>query len=267
MIEAWRDSKSFLLLLIEIIEKTKHLQYQDLIKWSGRPILPWFTAEGTPVALNAEVRESIRNDILAGHFAFGARLRIDELSARYGLSHTPIREALRELNGEGLVTIESNRGARVRAVDLGFVDSLFDLRIAVESMMTRRAAARIAEEQLDELDAIEEQLEARARRGDTREVLFANRRFHDLINEAADNPHAGEILGRNWHLVSALWQRYGYPKERLVGVISDHRHLVTALRARDSEAAAMIATAHAAKAKSDLLGTMRAARVKRRELA
>jgi DNA-binding GntR family transcriptional regulator len=216
------------------------------------------------VALNAEVRESIRGDILAGIFAFGARLRINELSARYGLSHTPIREALRELHGEGLVTIESNRGARVRVVDVGFVDSLFDLRIAIESMMTRRAAARIMLPQLDELDAIEDELEAHARRGDTGEVLLANRRFHDLINEAADNPQASEILSRNWHLLSALWQRYGYPRERVTGVASDHRHLVSALRDHDSEAAAMIAMAHAAKAKSDLLRIMRAAGEQRR---
>ncbi len=209
------------------------------------------------MALNAEVRESIRGDILAGIFAFGARLRINELSARYGLSHTPIREALRELHGEGLVTIESNRGARVRVVDVGFVDSLFDLRIAIESMMTRRAAARIMLPQLDEL-------EAHARRGDTGEVLLANRRFHDLINEAADNPQASEILSRNWHLLSALWQRYGYPRERVTGVASDHRHLVSALRDHDSEAASMIATAHAAKAKSDLLRIMRAAGEQRR---
>lgn len=213
------------------------------------------------MALNADVRELIRGDILGGVFAFGARLRIDELSARYGLSHTPIREALRELHGEGLVTMEPNRGARVRVVDLGFVDSLFDLRIAVEAMLTRRAAARISPTQIEQLESIETTLEAMAQLGDTPQVLLANRCFHDLINEAADNPHATEILSRNWHLLSALWRRYGYPRERVTGVASDHRHLIAALAERDGEAAAMIATAHAAKAKSDLLRIMRRAGV------
>ncbi|MBI1776875.1 MAG: GntR family transcriptional regulator [Proteobacteria bacterium] len=209
------------------------------------------------MALNVDVRELIRADILSGAFPFGARLRIEELSARYGLSHTPIREALRELRGEGLVTIEPNRGARVRIVDINLVDSLFDLRIAIEAMLTRRAAARISKTQLEQLDQIELELEKHAEAGNAHAVLLTNRRFHDLINDAADNPHASEILSRNWHLLSALWHRYGYPLARVTGVASDHRHLIRALAEHDGEAAAMIATAHAAKAKADLIRIMR----------
>ena len=67
-----------------------------------------------------DIQRLLRDDIISGSLPFGSRLRIDELATRYGVSHMPIREALRELHGEGLVVIEPNRGARVRSIDLSF---------------------------------------------------------------------------------------------------------------------------------------------------
>ena len=89
-----------------------------------------------------DILELLRRDIVAGELPFGSRLRINELATRYGVSHMPIREALRELHGEGLVIIEKNRGARVREFHQGLVEDLFDIRSAIETMLARRAAER-----------------------------------------------------------------------------------------------------------------------------
>ena len=67
----------------------------------------------------------IRDDIVSGALRFGERITMDALASRYGVSHMPVREALRELQGEGLVQIEPNRGARVRSIDSSFVENLF----------------------------------------------------------------------------------------------------------------------------------------------
>ena len=79
---------------------------------------------------------------------FGSRLTLEQLASRYSAGHMPIREALRQLQGEGLVVLTPNRGARVRAVDIEFVRNIFDLRMAIAPMLARRAAERIQPEQI-----------------------------------------------------------------------------------------------------------------------
>jgi DNA-binding GntR family transcriptional regulator len=116
-------------------------------------------AHAAPTPTNLRASDRLRADILAGAFGFGARLKIEDLARRYATSHMPIREALRSLHGEGLIVIEPNRGARVRSIDVDFVRNMFDLRVAIEAMMTRRAAERATSDDLAQLAAIESRLE------------------------------------------------------------------------------------------------------------
>jgi DNA-binding GntR family transcriptional regulator len=205
------------------------------------------------------VPERIRHEIVAGVLPFGGRVTIDELASRYGVSHMPVREALRELRGEGLVLIEPNRGARIRPVDRKFVADLFETRSALEIMLSRRAARRFQPVDADMLEQIEEQLESQVAAGDWDAVLASNRRFHQLVNRVADNPDAVALVDRHWLLIAALWQRYGYGPERFSGVASDHHHLIKCFRDNDSEGAAMLMGAHVLKACQELLDRMKAA--------
>lgn len=212
-----------------------------------------------PEIEEGSICDRLRQDILSGVFPFGGRLKIDELAARYTTSHMPVREALRQLQGEGLVNVEPNRGARVRAINIEFVRDLFDLRIALEAMLARRAAEKIVSSQLDEIRRIESDLEASAARSDFAAVLAANQAFHAVINNAAGNFEAIRILDRHWNIIVALWGRHGYGEERVAGVISDHRQIIVALSQRDAEGAAILQTAHAAKAKQEMLRRIQAA--------
>jgi DNA-binding GntR family transcriptional regulator len=203
-----------------------------------------------------DIQQLLRDDIISGELPFGSRLRIDELAARYGVSHMPIREALRELHGEGLVVIEPNRGARVRTIHISFVEDLFDIRSAVETMLARRASERRTDDHLRALQEAQSNLEERVAAGDFLSVPRANHRFHGVINDAAGNPGALSLVDRHWLLVAALWQRYGYDDGRFHGVIDDHRHLMRAIERRDATSAAMLMGAHIEKAKHDLLARM-----------
>ena len=87
-----------------------------------------------------DIQHRIRDDILSGQLAFGVRITTADLAVRYGVSQMPIRMALRELRGEGLVTMEPNRGARVRSIDPEFIGNIFDIRNALEVLVVRRAA-------------------------------------------------------------------------------------------------------------------------------
>lgn len=200
-----------------------------------------------------DVEQAIRDDIVSGELAFGTRLRIDELATRYGVSHMPVREALRVLHGEGLVIIEPNKGARVLTVHPGFIEDLFDMRAALETMLARRAAERRTPEHLDKLRRAEDELEALVEKRDFASVAEANRRFHTVINDAAGNPGALVIVDRHWMLLSALLRRYGHGEERFQRVIDDHQHIIHSIERRDAAGAATLMGAHIEKAKNNLL--------------
>src|SRR5689334_10367071 len=134
-----------------------------------------------------DVGRRIRNDIVAGLLGLGDRITIDALSTRYEVSHMPVREALRELQGEGLVVIEPNRGARVRTIDANFIDNLYEIRIALEVMLIRRAAQRTRASDIEVLRAIEDDLERDIGAAHYAGVVAHNRAFHQAINRIADN--------------------------------------------------------------------------------
>ena len=196
-----------------------------------------------------DVGRRMRNDIVAGLLGLGDRITIDALATRYEVSHMPVREALRELQGEGLVVIEPNRGARVRTIDVNFIDNLYEIRIALEVMLIRRAAERCRAADIDELRAIEDDLERHIGKSDYAAVVASNHIFHQTINHIADNVDAQPIIDRHWTLIAAMWRHYGYSETRFAGVANDHRHLIAALAAHDIDAAALIMGAHSNKAK------------------
>jgi len=212
--------------------------------------------EVTVKTASIEICDRIRDDIVAGALPFGSRLTLEQLATRYTTGHMPIREALRQLQGEGLVVQTPNRGARVRAVDVDFVRNIFDLRMVIASLLARRAAERIQPEQIAAMEAIQRDFEACVDMRNFAGALVANRKFHSVVNQAANNPEATEILDRHWRLIAALWNLYGYGEERAPGVISDHHQMIRAFMARDGDAASCLEMAHAAKAKQELIARM-----------
>ena len=205
---------------------------------------------------NANIEGRLRDDILRGRIGFGDRLRIDELASRYGVSHMPVREALRGLAGEGLIVTEPNRGAHLRPVNRDFVEDLFDLRAAIEMMLARRAAERRSPAQLLQLIEIEHALEQLVERGDYAAIPAVNRDFHQVVNQAAGNPGALSLVEGQWLLVAALWIKVGNPPARFQSVVDDHRHLIVAIERHDGSGASALMGAHIEKARQDLLARM-----------
>ena len=205
-----------------------------------------------------DLHGALRQAILHGDYPFGSRLKIDEIARRYGVSHMPVRKALLQLQGERLVTAEPNRGASVRRIDVEFVGNTYDVVIPLEALLTRRAAARMTSAVLRRLTRIEEQLEAAAAAVENDEAVRLNARFHALIHTRGANPEAEAIVNRSQELLRAFRRTYGYDSARLPGVIADHRSLLRAFADRDVDGAAAVAAGHAAKARSDLIATIRA---------
>ena len=206
----------------------------------------------------AELCEALRQAILLGEYPFGSRLKIDEIARRFGVSHMPVRKVLLQLEGEQLVTTTPNRGASVRAVDVDFAGNTYDIVIPLEALLTRRAAERMTPAILERLAAAEATLEAAAAAHDHDQVIATNVRFHQIINEHARNPEAARIVNRSQELLRAFRRTYGFDAMRVPGMIADHRSLLRAFSDRDADGAAAVAAGHAAKARGDLLATIRA---------
>jgi DNA-binding GntR family transcriptional regulator len=144
----------------------------------------------------------LRQAIVEGRYRPGERLVEQRIAADLDLSRTPIREALRSLEAEGLVVIAVNRGAMVRPVDVSDLDEDYQLRARLESFAAHRAVGRVSTDQLARMDRAIEDIDAAApaaSAGDLdalRAVNDANGRFHGAVLEAAHHERLAVLLRR-----------------------------------------------------------------------
>jgi DNA-binding GntR family transcriptional regulator len=202
------------------------------------------------------VRERIRADILTGQWQPGRHLTLAELSARHGVSLSPVREALLHLQGEGLIEMRQHRGAVVPLLDAKLFGDLYDLRGALQALLARRAAERADAAALAGLARHEAAYAAAAARGDAAAALEANEAFHDAIEAAADNPQATALYKARSAFVNAVRLRLGFGPARMQAAAAQHGAILRAIRARDAEGAAEAAFAHAMAARQDLLALL-----------
>ena len=212
---------------------------------------------GLAATTAARVAADLRQRILAGELRPAQRLKLDELAALCGVSHMPVREALHELEGEGVLEVLPHRGATIRGVDERFVRNFYDVRAAIEGILTRRCAERIDAAGLAALRAAAGAFEAAAIDGRLDALIATNRHFHDTLNAGADNPEALRMLAQGRLLAEALRQRFGYGPLRTEVIVDEHARIVDAIAARDAVGAATLAQQHALTAGDDLLARMR----------
>ncbi|MDF2995266.1 MAG: hypothetical protein K0R27_903 [Xanthobacteraceae bacterium] len=206
--------------------------------------------------MSARVERAIRRDIVSGILAPGDRLRVAELSTRYGVSHIPVREALRQLEGDRLVVIDPHKGAILRGVTPKFVRDMHDTRAALESLLVRSATERITPQGAEELARLADAYEQAAAGGKAAAMVEANLTLHRRIAELADNPVAADIMEQGWELVVSIRQRYGFGASRITAIIDQHRRLVRAIGSGDPNTAVQIAMEHCLDARDDLLARM-----------
>jgi DNA-binding GntR family transcriptional regulator len=211
--------------------------------------------EGETLAGNASVVvvEVIRQAIVDGGLAPGARLKEEELARELGISRTPVREALLVLQAEGLVDAAPNRGAKVRVHDAEDLDDLYQLRALLEGYATRRAAVRASEELVRELKASCERFE-KVPDGDVRALVKENLVFHNAILDAAGSARVAGMVRKVIELPlvykSYIWYS---PEQRRISA-HYHRQITRALETRDAERAELVMKEHVFEAR-DLLVT------------
>ena len=202
------------------------------------------------------VADDLRRRILHGELQPGQRLKIDDLASLCAVSHMPIRQALHALESEGVLDVLPHRGAVIRGVGPDFVRNVYDVREAIEGMLTERCAERIDKAGLARLEAAIVAYEAAANEPNIPRLLDANRAIHDAINAAAANPEALRVLNQGRLLIEALRLRFSYGPGRVAMVVDEHRALLRAIATRDIARAGRLARSHCAGARDDLLARL-----------
>ncbi len=212
-------------------------------------------APASPMASTSyqRVRDALRNDIIRGVFGDEPHLRLSVLAARYGLSAAPIREALNQLEAEGLLELLPNRGARLRRIDRDFVAELFEIRLALEPMLVERAVVAATDADIERLQAVQSELERAIARRQVDEVVRLNREFHRGFYRIRPNRSAMRLLDQHSAVTSAVRRHYGFPPTRFRTIVEEHRALLAACARRDGAEAHLIMRAHIAHSIEELL--------------
>lgn len=188
--------------------------------------------------LSSDLLQKIRIDILAERLMPGTKITEQSLGEKYGVSRTPVREALRHLSSEGLVEMIPNRGAFVIGLSSDDVKDLFILRQLNEIQAIKWAIERRTEE---EMEAIEESFDFMVfytERQDTKHMRAINSGFHQLIASASHNKLLIDNLKRTQEYLKYNAKVKPYKEETLEAILEEHRAIFNAFKANDPEAGA-----------------------------
>ena len=190
---------------------------------------------------------TVKEGIIEGRYPGGGRITEQEVAAAAGVSRTPVREALRRLQSEGLVDFTPNFGAVVTAWTETDSDEVFELRAMLEAYGARRAARQATDEQLAALRQlaeaqVKESLERKP--GYLDRISAINNRFHHGIQEAAASPRLTRALSSLIEAPLVMKTFHIYTPDDLVRSAQHHLELCNALESRDAEWAASVMRSH-----------------------
>ncbi len=193
-------------------------------------------------ALRDQVRAELRRRIINGDYPPGERLREERLASDFGVSRNPVREALALIEAEGFVRVEPRRGAVVAHPDEQSLEELFGVRASLEPLAARLAAARIGDSELVDLRGILDASREATEANDFVRLAELNSRFHLRIAEISGNRWLGVFATSVHHHVQWVF-RQGADR-RATHSWTEHVRLLSALEARDPDAAERAAASH-----------------------
>jgi DNA-binding GntR family transcriptional regulator len=213
---------------------------------------------GRSEALVDQLAATIRTRVLSGEIAVGERLPQERLAAEFGVSRTPIREALRKLQAAGIVEVQPNRGAIVRGSTAREIREAYEVRAELEGLAAELAATRIQDGQLQELHAaqrlfgrsiarlVARGVDERSADDANGEWTRANDLFHSVIQDAAGNERLAGIVGELHRSFprGLTWAALRRSSRLLEQNVEEHHAILEAIERRDAEEARRSMVAH-----------------------
>ncbi len=195
-------------------------------------------------SLRGRVFHKIREDILKGRYQQNEAMKELQISKELGVSRTPVREALRQLELEGLVTIIPNKGAVVSGINARDIGDIFAIRTVIEGLSAQWAAENISNEQLDELEEIVYLSEYHFKKGHIDQLYELDNKFHEMLYEASNSKILRHVLSDFHHYVQRVRKTSLSAPERAEKSIQEHKAILEALRNKDGDAAKSLTNVH-----------------------
>ena len=204
-------------------------------------------------SLEEMVYSRLEEEILVGQISQGSALGEIALSKRLGVSRTPIRGALHRLAEEGLVEIVPNKGAKVLGINLDDLIDIYRIRERLEGLASSLAAKRISEKEMDELSEAVDLVDFYIKRNDTEHIKELDTVFHSIIYKASGSRFLERTLSELHRKIKAYRKRSLTVPGRLEKSAAEHREILEAIKARDSEKADELTSLHVRRALENMI--------------
>lgn len=208
-------------------------------------------ARATHGAAGATIAGSLRDDILAGVYQPGERIRQDELAARHGASRLPVRDALRILETEGLISLVANTGAWVSRISMAECEEMYRIRERLEPLLLGMNVPRLSQDDADGLELLAESMENST---DVERFLRLDREFHlsclQKVQTTVLGPTVLNLWNRTQHYRRAATRLFYLEQDRSVHY--DHHLIVSAIRLGDADEAEQVLARHIRRSRLEL---------------
>lgn len=199
------------------------------------------------------VYEELRMLIMTGKIKPGTRMMEIDLAENMGVSRTPVREAIRQLEKDRLVTIEPRRGAYVSDISPTDMEDMLFVREPLEGIATLLATRNMTEEELQALVEVNQQYEEAFRKGEREELIKLDTLFHNLIAEGSHNNYLISILKNLQEQVLRFRYIYFQSGKRAADVINEHRLILDNMKSRNQKAAEHYSVEHIKKLRKSII--------------
>lgn len=193
---------------------------------------------------DATLYDAILDEIYEGRLSAGQRLKVSELAERFGVSTSPVREVLRQMQGEGFVVIHPNKGATVRPTDAGYIQNIFEVLQMLEPYFVTWFVDYGAPEHIDELEEIQAGIKATPH-NQQMEFRRLDYRFHNVFCRNHYNQSAAQIWRNLRTSLNVQAAALKISPARFEAIKEEHDELIAACRAQDAARADLVIRKHA----------------------
>ena len=204
-------------------------------------------------SLRGRVYSKIREDILNGKYKEHEELKEMAIGEELGVSRTPVREAFRQLELEGLIQIIPNKGAYVIGITMKDVQDIYMMRARLEGLCARWATEHITQEQMEELEENTYLAEFHASKNHLEQMAQLDNRFHELLYEACDSKMLENTLKDFHQYVMRVRRKTLSSEARSTASNNEHRQIMEAIKAKNADLAEELAHQHMINAYNNML--------------
>lgn len=190
------------------------------------------------------VYDDLKRRILNGELKAGVRVQVRDLAREYGVSPTPVREALRMLEADGLVVIRPNASVEVASMSVREIEEVYFMRGHLEALATEMATPHLSDKDFAELVRLDEQMNAAAEQRDGARYAALNKEFHNVIYAASPNKLLTKTIAQLWDGGTKFQVVFHFAPHHISRSSAEHRQLIALLRAGNAAGAAELTRKH-----------------------